>query len=355
MKIIPPGSTIGMLGAGQLGRMTALAAARLGYKVHVFAPESMDSSCGQVVAYHTQAGWHDRRALSRFADDVDVITLEWENVPTETVEFLSRHIDVHPGAKVLGVAQDRLAEKRFANGLGIATAPFRAVEDVAGLADALAAIGAPAILKSTRMGYDGRGQVRVQAGSDLEAAWDEVGAAECILEGFVDFACEISVSVARGQDGSLAAYPAVENRHKAGILDQTIVPAAVPPAVAAEAERIARLLAERLELVGLLAVEMFVTPEGAVLVNEMAPRPHNSGHWSIDFAETSQFEQLVRAVCGLPLGPTGVRQPCIMTNLIGHDVEGWATMIAEPGAQLHLYGKGAAVPGRKMGHITRPA
>jgi 5-(carboxyamino)imidazole ribonucleotide synthase len=355
MTMIPPGSVIGMLGAGQLGRMTALAAARLGYKVHVFAPEGMDSSCGQVVASHTQAGWHDRRALSRFADDVAVVTLEWENVPTETVEFLSRHVAVHPGAGVLAVAQERLAEKNFANGLGLGTAPFRAVDSAASLKQAVAELGVPAILKSNRMGYDGKGQVRIAADTDLDAAWASLGTDMAVLEGFVDFACEVSVIVARGHDGQMAAYPVVENRHKNGILDTTTVPANVSDDVAAEATRVALALTDALGVIGLLAVEMFVTRDGRVLVNEMAPRPHNSGHWTIEFAETSQFEQLVRAVCGLPLGSTRLRAPCFMTNLIGSDVDDWATLLAEPGARLHLYGKGEAKPGRKMGHVTRPA
>lgn len=355
MTVIPPGSIIGILGAGQLGRMTALAAARLGYKVHVFAPESMDSSCGQVVAYHTQAGWHDLRALARFADDVDVITLEWENVPTYAVDFLARHVGVHPGSNVLAVAQDRAAEKNFASRLGIGTAPFRVVRNLAELTAAVAEIGTPSILKSNRMGYDGKGQLRINAGDDLTGAFDAIGSDHAILEGFVDFEREISVVTARQADGMMLSYPPVENRHKAGILDTTTVPAAIDPAVAAEAVRIAETLAAELHVTGLLAVEMFVTRDGRVLVNEMAPRPHNSGHWTIDFAETSQFEQLVRAICGLPLGPTGIIRPCTMTNLIGDDVNDWQSVLAEPGARLHLYGKGDARPGRKMGHVTRPA
>lgn len=354
MTVIPPGSIIGILGAGQLGRMTALAAARLGYKVHVFAPESMDSSCGQVVAYHTQAGWHDLRALARFADDVDVITLEWENVPTYAVDFLARHVGVHPGATVLAVAQDRVAEKNFANQLGIGTAPFRAVGNLQQLHAAVAEIGLPAILKSTRMGYDGKGQVRLNPGDDLEEAFGAIGSEEAVLEGFVDFEREISVVTARNADGTILSYPPVENRHKDGVLDTTTVPAAIGPDLAAEAVRVAERIAAELHLVGLLAVEMFVTRDGRVLVNEMAPRPHNSGHWTIDFAETSQFEQLVRAICGLPLGSVGVVAPCVMTNLIGDDVDNWRSILAEPGARLHLYGKGEARAGRKMGHVTRP-
>ena len=353
MTVIPPGSIIGILGAGQLGRMTALAAARLGYRVHVFAPESMDSSCGQVVAYHTQAGWHDLRALARFADDVDVITLEWENVPTYAVEFLARHVGVHPGANVLAVAQDRVAEKSFANKLGIDTAPFRAVRNQDELRAAVAEIGLPSILKSTRMGYDGKGQLRLNIEGDLTGAFDVIGSDEAILEGFVDFEQEISVITARRADGGMLSYPPVENRHKSGILDTSTVPAAISDSIAATATRIAQTLATELNVVGLLAVEMFVTRDGRALVNEMAPRPHNSGHWTLDFAETSQFEQLLRAICGLPLGPVGVVAPCAMTNLIGDDVDSWPAILAEPAARLHLYGKGEARPGRKMGHVTR--
>lgn len=353
MKTIPPGSTIGMLGAGQLGRMTAMAAARLGYALHVYSPEGRESSCGQVSAAVTTAGWDDREALARFADSVAVVTLEWENVPTDTVEFLATRVEVHPGAGVLAVAQDRLREKAFANAHGLGTAPFRAVRNADELAEAVDALGAPSILKSTRMGYDGKGQVRIRPGMDLGDAWAAMGAPEGVLEGFVTFEREVSVIVARRADGAMASYPPVENRHKDGILDVTLAPAAIPPAVAAEARRVAETMAQALDVVGLLAVELFVTPDGRVLVNEVAPRPHNSGHWTIDFCETSQFEQLVRAVCGLPLGPTGVTQACAMTNLIGDDVDAWPALVAEPGARVHLYGKGEARPGRKMGHVTR--
>jgi len=351
---IPPGSTIGMLGAGQLGRMTALAAASLGYRTHVFAPDPPDSPAGQVAAGFTRADWHDRGALARFAAAVDVITLEWENVPTDTVAFLAGIRPVHPGAGVLAVAQDRLHEKTFANRLGIGTAPFRPVRSVADLERAVVEIGAPAVLKSTRLGYDGKGQVRIEAGTDLAAAWATLGTDAAILEGWVRFACEVSVIVARRADGAVLAYPAVENRHRAGILDTTSVPAAIDRAVAEEAGRVARTLAEAMGVVGLLAVEMFVTDDGRVLVNEVAPRPHNSGHWTQDFCTTSQFEQLVRAICGLPLGTVEVVRPCTMTNLIGDDVRHWPALLAEPGAKLHLYGKADARPGRKMGHVNRP-
>jgi 5-(carboxyamino)imidazole ribonucleotide synthase len=343
-----------MLGAGQLGRMTALAAANLGYRLHVFSPEGPDSPCGQVTSLQTRADWHDREALARFAAAVDVVTLEWENVPTDTVAFLAGLVPTYPGAPVLAVAQDRLREKGFANDLGLGTAPFRAVRGVADLTAAVAEIGRPSVLKSTRMGYDGKGQVRIKADTDLAAAWAEMGAEEGILEGWVTFTCEVSVIVARRADGVTASFPVVENRHKDGILDVTLVPAAVPADVAAEATRVAETLARALGVVGLLAVEMFVTPDGRVLVNEIAPRPHNSGHWTQDFCTTSQFEQFVRAVTGLPLGPTDVTRPCTMTNLIGDDVAAWERLMAEPGAKLHLYGKGTPKPGRKMGHVNRP-
>ncbi|QJE72306.1 5-(carboxyamino)imidazole ribonucleotide synthase [Aerophototrophica crusticola] len=355
MRTLPPGSTIGMLGAGQLGRMTALAAARLGYKLHAFSLEGRESSCGQVCAEVTTADWHDRDALARFAASVDVVTLEWENVPTGTVDFLSTLVPVHPGSAVLAVAQDRLKEKAFANAQGLETAPFRAVRNVAELEAAVAELGRPSILKSTRLGYDGKGQARILPGTDLADAWAAVGTDEAILEGFVDFACEVSVITARREDGVMASFPVVENRHKSGILDTTHVPAAVTPAVAAQAVRVAETMTRSLNVVGLLAVEMFVTSDGRVLVNEVAPRPHNSGHWTQDFCETDQFEQFVRAVCGLPLGPTGIVSPCVMTNLIGDDVAAWPALLAEPGAHLHLYGKSEARPGRKMGHVNRKA
>ncbi|KAA0581304.1 5-(carboxyamino)imidazole ribonucleotide synthase [Azospirillum sp. B21] len=357
---LAPGSTIGMLGAGQLGRMTALAAARLGYKTHVYAPDAADSPAAQVSAAATVAGWDDLDALERFARSVDVVTLEWENVPVATAEHLRRFTNLHPGPNVLSVAQDRIAEKSFVNRLGIATAPWRAANGADGVAHAVTEIGPRCVLKSTRLGYDGKGQARLEAGSDPAAAWSAIGGGkpgvEGIVEGFVTFACEVSVIVARGADGAMVAYPAVENRHKDGILDVTIAPATpdkVSAATAAEADRIARRIAEALDLVGVLAVEMFVTADGGVLVNEIAPRPHNSGHWTMDACATCQFEQLVRAVCGLPLGSVERVADAEMTNLIGDDVLRWPELLAEPGARLHLYGKAEARPGRKMGHVNR--
>ncbi|PWC45711.1 5-(carboxyamino)imidazole ribonucleotide synthase [Azospirillum sp. TSO22-1] len=353
MDTLAPGSTIGMLGAGQLGRMTALAAANLGYRTHVFAPDAEGSPCGQVADAMTVADWTDRHALAAFAGAVDVVTLEWENVPVDTVGFLASLVPVHPGAKVLAVAQDRIQEKSFANALGIATAPWRAASSAGDVAAAVAAIGPRCILKSTRLGYDGKGQAVIGPGTDPAEAWHSIGSEAGIVEGFVDFTCEVSVIVARGVDGRTAAYPVVENRHKNGILDRTLAPARVSSGTAAEAGRVATTLAEALGVVGLLAVEMFVTPDGHVLVNEMAPRPHNSGHWTMDACATSQFEQLVRAVCGLPLGSTELRFEAEMENLIGDDVLRWRQIVAEPNAHLHLYGKAEARPGRKMGHVNR--
>jgi 5-(carboxyamino)imidazole ribonucleotide synthase len=350
---LPPGSVIGMLGAGQLGRMTALAAARLGYPVHVFAPDAGDSPAGQVCAAYTRANWDDAAALEAFARAVDVVTLEWENVPVAAVERIARIVPVHPGAECLRVAQDRVIEKSFANNLGIRTAPWRAVSGPAEVAAARDAVGPRCILKSTRMGYDGKGQARLDAATDPAEAWAAIGSDAGIVEGFVDFACEVSVIVARSGSGETKAFPTVENQHKNGILDRTLVPARIAPQTAAEAERIAATLADALGLVGLLAVEMFVTADGAVLVNEMAPRPHNSGHWTIDACATSQFEQLVRAVCGLPLGSVERAADAWMENLIGADAERWAELMAEPGAFVHLYGKSEWRPGRKMGHVTR--
>ncbi|MDE1147406.1 MAG: 5-(carboxyamino)imidazole ribonucleotide synthase [Azospirillaceae bacterium] len=352
-KVVPPGSTIGMLGNGQLGRMTALAAANLGYRTHTFGPDR-DSPCAQVAAAETLAAFDDWAALEAFARSVDVVTLEWENIPTTTIDFLAARVPTFPGSGVLAVAQDRLAEKTFANRLGIGTAPFRAVNDVASLRAAIADLGTPSILKSTRLGYDGKGQVRLNADTDPAQAWAELATTDAVLEGFVTFACEVSVIVARRADGVMTAFPPVENRHAKGILDETLVPAAVDAAVVTAATRIARTLTEALGVVGLLAVEMFVTPDGQVLVNEVAPRPHNSGHWTMDFCATSQFEQFVRAVCGLPLGSTDIIAPCMMKNLIGDDVDQWPDLLAEPGARLHLYGKAEARPGRKMGHVNRP-
>ncbi len=352
--ILPPGSTLGMLGGGQLGRMTALAAARLGYRTHVYTPEP-DSPCAEVSAAATVADFTDAAALAAFADAVDVVTLEWENVPPEAVSALARRVPVRPGAAVLAVTRDRIREKTFVNCLGIATAPWRPAHSAADVAVATKELGRPAVLKVARLGYDGKGQVRLGPDTDPEAAWHDLAgghALDAVVEGFIDFACEISVIVARAADGTMRSYPTVENQHEHHILSRTIVPARVAPEIAAEAEAIARRVTEALGVVGLLAVEMFVGRDGRVLVNELAPRPHNSGHWTMDACATSQFEQLVRAACGLPLGPTGHTTDAVMENLIGDDIGRWPELVAAPDARLHLYGKREVRPGRKMGHVT---
>jgi 5-(carboxyamino)imidazole ribonucleotide synthase len=350
--VLEPGATIGILGGGQLGRMTALAAARLGYRAHVFCPGA-DDPAAQVTSRTTISSFADRAALAAFARAVDVVTLEFENIPLAAVEQLEGLVPVRPGAAVLAVCQDRIAEKRFAGDLGIATAPWAAVGGPGDLPAALAAVGLPAVLKATRMGYDGKAQALLRTREEAEAALAAIGGPPAIAEGLVDFAMELSVIAARGADGGMASYPAVENRHALHILKETIVPAPVAPALAAAAEDIARRLAEALGVVGLLAVEMFLTREGTLLVNELAPRPHNSGHWTIDAAATSQFEQLVRAVVGAPLGSCERVADAVMENLLGEEAASAPVLMAEPGARVHLYGKGEMRPGRKMGHVTR--
>ena len=350
---LPPGSVLGIIGGGQLGRMTALAAARLGYRCHVFTPEA-DSPARQVAERTTVAPYEDQRALESFARAVDAITFEFENIPAESVRRLARIKPTRPGADALAIAQDRIAEKTFINKQGIATAPWRAVNDSGSLATAAREIGLPAVFKTARLGYDGKGQVRIAPDDDLAAAWRATGAADRgILEAFVNLKREISVIVARGIDGDTAAYPAVENVHTRHILDTTTAPAGISPALAKTAGATAAKLADALAIVGLLAVEMFVARDGRLLVNEVAPRPHNSGHWTLDACPVSQFEQLVRAVMGLPLGSVERHSDAIMTNLIGAKVREWPKLAAEPGACLHLYGKAEVREGRKMGHVTR--
>jgi 5-(carboxyamino)imidazole ribonucleotide synthase len=309
----------------------------------------------QVSPLATIADYADEAALGHFADAVDVITFEFENVPAATVALLATRKPVHPGPDVLEICQDRLREKDFLNARGVATTAYRRIDSAAELTAAIGEIGPRAILKTARWGYDGKGQVPIESGQDLAAAWASLRTEEAILETRVDFDCEISVVLARGADGALAAYPPVENRHVHGILDTTIAPAALAPALAKRAEATARDIAGALGIIGVLAVEMFVTRHGEVLVNELAPRPHNSGHWTIDACVTSQFEQLVRAVCGLPLGSTEAHSDAVMTNLIGADVARWRAALADPRTKPHLYGKTGARPGRKMGHITRLA
>lgn len=350
-KALPPGSVIGVLGGGQLGRMMALSAARLGYRVHVYGPEAA-SPTEQVADRATVAAWDDLAALDRFADSVDAVTLEFENVPVAAVEHLARKVPVRPGGHVLAVAQDRLAEKNAARQFGVPVAPFAEVSSASGLEVAVRQIGVPAVLKTRREGYDGKGQRIIRDAGQAAAAHAELGHRAAILETFVPFTAEISVIAARGIDGTLLTWPAVENRHRDHILDLTIAPAALPESVTAAATAAARALAEGLEVVGLLAVEFFVTADGGILFNEMAPRPHNSGHWTMEACRVSQFEQQVRATMGLPLGDTAPHHRAVMRNLIGADCDTWPTLLQGEGT-LHLYGKAESRKGRKMGHVTR--
>ena len=353
--MLTPDSTIGILGGGQLGRMLALAAARLGFKCHVFAP-SPDAPAFDVVHRVTCADYADHAALDRFAADVDVITYEFENVPAQTATFLSARKPVVPDPQVLAITQDRLTEKNFIAGLGIGTASFAEVASPGELAAALDATGRPAILKTRRFGYDGKGQVSIRNGSDAARAWREIGEQPAILEAFVPFEREVSVVAARTRDGRVECFDLIENEHRDHILKLSRVPAKVPESLAGEARRIAETIATGFDYVGVLAVEMFVVAAGAghaLLVNEIAPRVHNSGHWTIDGATVSQFEQHVRAVAGWPLVKPLRHGRIEMTNLIGAEVEDYAKWLNVPGASVHLYGKGAPRPGRKMGHVTR--
>ena len=347
-EALAPGSRIGILGGGQLGRMLAMAAARLGMHTHVFEPA--DAPCAaQVADAWTQAGYDDAGALAAFARSVDVVTYEFENVPLAAVDAVAPHAPVRPGRRALEVAQDRVAEKDFLTGIGLGTAPYAAVDDEAALAAALARLGTPAILKTRRLGYDGKGQVRIADVGETAAAWAAVGGAPSVLEGFVPFEREISVIAARGMDGTVAAFDPGENEHRDGILHSTTVPARVPAARAQDAVLIAGRILNALDYVGVIGVELFVTP-GGLLVNEIAPRVHNSGHWTEAACLVDQFEQHVRAVCGWPLGDGGRHSDAVMENLLGDEVfRGPA-----PGdVRVQLYGKPEARPGRKMGHFTR--
>ena len=347
-----PGSVIGILGGGQLGRMTALAAAQLGYRCHIFTSDS-GGPAAQVSDNETVSTYEDKSALSRFAEAIDVATFEFENVPVASIEFLLERIPVHPGPKALATAQDRLVEKNFLRDLGIPTAPYLESNDATALGLAIAELQPPAVLKTARFGYDGKGQVLISADSNIEDAYQAMGAQRGVLEKWIDFKMEISVIIARRADGTTATFDPTENRHRNQILDTSIAPAPISESVAIEAQQIATKIAEALDLVGLLAVEMFVTQDDELLVNEIAPRPHNSGHWTQNGCTTSQFEQFVRAICGQPLGSTERKADTVMTNLIGDDVDSWPTVLQEAGAYLHLYGKSEARAGRKMGHVNR--
>lgn len=350
-----PGSTVGILGGGQLGRMLAIAAAEFGLKCHVYCPDP-DSPAFDVAARHTVAGYDDIAALQAFARDIDVATYEFENVPVESVRAIAANCPVYPDENALAVSQDRLAEKRFINELGIGTAAFAAVDGPADIPAALVEVGAPAILKTRRFGYDGKGQTRIETASSADEAWRTIGAAPAILEGFVPFDAEISVIAARGQDGDLAVFDPALNVHTNHILDTSTVPSGLDPAVEGDAISIARKILDGLDYVGVMGVEMFVESTGSgpstIRVNEIAPRVHNSGHWTQDACVAGQFEQHIRAICGWPLGSCDRLVDVRMKNLIGHEVEAWPDHAADPRARLHLYGKMETRDGRKMGHVN---
>jgi 5-(carboxyamino)imidazole ribonucleotide synthase len=356
---LAPGATVGILGGGQLGRMLALAAAALGLKTHIFAPEG-DSPAFEVCARRTHAAYEDEDALAAFGDSVDVVTYEFENVPARTAALLSDLSMVRPSSSALAACQDRLIEKEFLASVGVPSAAYMRVDDAGAMARAVAQLGRPSILKTRRLGYDGKGQALVREGGDLAVIFRSLGGAPAILESVVPFSTEISVVAARGADGFFAAYDVCENWHENHILKLTRAPAAVSPATAAQAVEIARAIADALDYVGVLAVEMFVVdpPAGAgpqeLRVNEIAPRVHNSGHWTLGGAQTSQFEQHIRAIVGWPLGGTLRRGAGVeMENLIGAEVFGFERYLREASASVHLYGKAEARPGRKMGHVTR--
>lgn len=353
--VVTPGGTIGVLGSGQLGRMFTIAARRLGYRVHTLSPDQ-DSPTGQVADEEVTAAYDDLDAIGAFARRIDVATFEFENVPAATAAVLAEAVPVRPSGRILHVAQHRAREKQFLDGIGVPVAPFRVVETREALDEAVAALGVPAILKTASFGYDGKGQVRLHRPDDAAGAWSAIGGVQAVLEAVVPFEREVSVVVVRGLDGDLADYGPIENAHRHHILDVSLCPARVAPEVAAAAVALARQIAEALDLVGVLCVEMFVTPAGALVVNELAPRPHNSGHLTIDAHVTCQFEQQVRAVCGLPLGDTTPLGPAAMANLLGDVWErgepAWAAALADPSLKLHLYGKTEPRPGRKMGHLS---
>jgi 5-(carboxyamino)imidazole ribonucleotide synthase len=352
---LKPGDTIGILGGGQLGRMLALAAARLGLRCQVFSPDP-DSPAFDVVQNATCAEYADVEALELFANDVDVITYEFENVPAAAAMILAARRPVLPGQKVLETTQDRLAEKDFVKRLGIGTADYADVSSTSSLRTALAAIGFPAVLKTRRFGYDGKGQAMLRDGDDLDRVWDDLGTRSAILEAFVPFEREISVIAARGADGQVECFDVTENEHRDHILKISRAPAAIPEETAAQARAIAARIATALDYIGVLAVEMFVLSglgEPRVLVNEIAPRVHNSGHWTLDGASISQFEQHIRAIAGWPLGKPVRHGPVTMTNLIGDEINDYPRWMTVPGATVHIYGKGAPRPGRKMGHVTQ--
>jgi 5-(carboxyamino)imidazole ribonucleotide synthase len=348
---LPPGSTIGILGGGQLARMLALAGGRLGLKAHIYAPEA-DSPAFEVSSAHTVARYDDKNTLAAFAASVDAVTYEFENVPSATVMFLESRVPVRPGSRALDVAQDRIKEKTLARKLGAATAEFAAVNSLQELQDAVLRIGIPSILKTTRMGYDGKGQAKLTSAHDVADAYAAMKGAPAILESFVDFECEISVIAARSVDGDFKAYDVAQNVHRHHILHTSTVPCSVPQSMQALAVMAAKSIMNELDYVGVMGLECFVGG-GKIYFNEIAPRVHNSGHWTQDACVVSQFEQHMRAVAGWPLGDCARHSNVVMTNLIGDDVNRWKELALEPATAVHLYGKTVARPARKMGHFNR--
>jgi 5-(carboxyamino)imidazole ribonucleotide synthase len=352
---ILPGAVLGVMGSGQLGRMFAIAARRMGYRVHTFSPE-YDTPTGQVADKELTASYDDEAAVRAFAREIAVLTFEFENVPSRTVAWAAEHCPARPSGQVLHTCQHRLREKEFLSGAGLPVAEFRRIESAEQLTIAAAEIGLPGVLKTAAFGYDGKGQRKLAPGDDLAAAWEPFAGQPAVLEKFVCFEREISVLVARGTSGAVTTWPVCENEHANHILDITYCPARIPNAVASRARKLAEQVAQALDLVGVLAVEMFLLADGEIVINELAPRPHNSGHFSFDASVTSQFEQQVRAVCGLPLGSTESLRPAAMANLLGdvwaHGEPDWAAALADADVKLHLYGKATPKPGRKMGHLV---
>ena len=355
LRVIPPGSALGVLGGGQLGRMFTIAARRMGYRVHTYSPDE-DTPTGQVADVEVSAAYEDLDALRAFARQVSVVTFEFENIPADAVAAIESIVQVRPSGAALHVAQQRAREKNFLAEHNIPTAPFARAVTLDELWDGVASIGTPAVIKTAAFGYDGKGQHKVTTQADVEHIWTAIGRQEAVVEKFISLQAEISVIAARSLEGDIATYPVFENRHRDHILDVTTAPAAIPGPVARQATEIARVILESLQYIGILCVEFFLSTDGELLVNELAPRPHNSGHLTFDAAVTSQFEQQVRAVCGLPLGSTELLHPAAMANLLGElwaDGEpNWAAACRNPDVKLHLYGKDEPRPGRKMGHLT---
>ena len=358
---ILPGAVLGVMGSGQLGRMFAIEARKMGYRVHTLSPDS-DSPTGQIADREVTASYDDEAAVRDFAKGISVLTFEFENVPSRTIEWAAEHCIVRPAGRVLHICQHRLREKEFLAGAGLPVAPFRIVNSAAALIAAAAELGLPGVLKTAAFGYDGKGQRKLMPGEDLTEAWMPFEGAPAVLEGFVRFQREISVLVCRGVDGAMATWPVCENEHTNHILDITYCPARISESVASAARVLAERVALALDLVGVLAVEMFLLADGSIVINELAPRPHNSGHFSFDASVTSQFAQQVRTICGLPLGSTDSMMPSAMSNLLGDvwldsrtGTPDWAAALAVPGVHLHLYGKAEPKRGRKMGHITATA